>query len=446
MNETEPLTARIKHAWNAFQNKDPTTQYRYHDIGPGSSSRPDRARLRTTTERSTIISVYNRIALDVSEIMIQHVRKDQNGRYEETIDSGLNYILTTEANIDQTSKAFIQDIVMSMFDEGCIALVPVDTTIDPKVSGSYEINSLRTGKILEWFPQHIQVEVYNDKTGTREKLMLPKSTVAIINNPLYSVMNESNSTLKRLVRKLNLLDSVDEQSGSGKLDLIIQLPYVVKSEARRVQANERRKDIEMQLSGSKYGIAYTDGTERITQLNRATENNLAAQVEYLTAMLHSQLGVTEEISNGTADEVTMLNYNNRTVVPIVSAIIDEMNRKFLTKTARTQGQAIMAFKDPFKLVAVGALADIADKFTRNEILSSNEVRALIGYKPSKEASADELRNKNLNAQTPGSTEGGEISQNGITGEQAMTLFEELLNNLESDIDSVIESGGENESE
>lgn len=403
MGETEPLRTRLQHAWNAFRNKEPT-EYIYREIGIGSSGRQDRTRLRSTTERSTIVSAFNRIAIDVSEISIQHVREDEEGRYSETIKSGLNYVLTTEANIDQTSKAFIQDVVFSMFDEGCVALVPVDTTgLDPKISDEYEIKTLRTAKIIEWYPKHIQVALYNDETGLRENITLPKRMVAIVDNPLYAIMNEPNSTLKRLVRKLNLLDSVDEQSSSGKLDLIIQLPYVIKTEARKNQAEIRRKDIEMQLTGSKYGIAYTDGTERITQLNRPTENNLMKQVEYLHAMLYSQLGLTENVFNGTADEAEMLNYYNRTIGPILSAIIDEIKRKFLTRTARSQRQSIMAFRDAFKLVPLDKLAEIGDKFTRNEILTSNEVRSIIGYRPSSDPKADKLQNKNMpetNGETP----------------------------------------------
>lgn len=397
MPDIEPISTRLKHAWNAFRNRDPTV-YTYQDVGSASSYRPDRTRLRITSERSVIIAAYTRIAIDVSEITIQHVQEDQNGRYEETIKSGLNYALTTEANLDQTSKAFIQDVVLSMFDEGCVAIVPVDTTgLNPKISDAWEVQTLRTAKIINWFPYHVEVELYNDQTGKRENITFPKRMVAIVTNPLYAIMNEPNSTLKRLVRKLNLLDSVDEQSSSGKLDLIIQLPYVIKSAARKQQAEERRKAIEVQLSGSKYGIAYTDGTERITQLNRPVENTLMSQVQYLTTMMYSQLGLTDDVFNGTADEATMLNYDNRTIMPIVSAIIDEMKRKFLSKTARTQGQTIMSFRDPFKLVPIGTMADIADKFTRNEILSTNELRAPMGYKPSRDPKADELRNKNLNA-------------------------------------------------
>lgn len=391
------IKSRLQHAWNAFLNRDPTGRMDYFNMGYSSGVRPDKNRLRIGNERSIVTSIYNRIATDVASISIQHARLDQNGRYTEEISSGLNECLTIEANIDQTGRSFIQDVVMSMFDEGCVAIVPVDTTIDPKTTNSYDINSLRTAKILEWYPKHVRAQVYNDNTGIKEELILPKKMVAIIENPFYAVMNEPSSTSQRLIRKLNILDSIDEQSGSGKLDLIIQLPYVLKTQARKDQAEARRKDIEMQLSGSKYGIAYTDGTERITQLNRPVENNLMAQIQFLTSMLYGQLGVTEGVLDGTADEKTMLNYYNRTVEPIVSAITDEMKRKFLTKTARTQKQTLMVFRDPFKLVPVSELADIADKFTRNEILSSNEVRSIIGYKPSTDPKADELRNKNLNA-------------------------------------------------
>jgi hypothetical protein len=347
-------------------------------------------------ERSIVVSVYNRIALDVASIDIMHVKLDDNGRFVEEMDTSLNECLTLSANMDQTAKAFIQDAVMSMMDEGCIAIVPVDTTINPNISGSYDINSLRVGQILEWRPQHVKVRIYNDKTGQKEDLLLPKSMVAIIENPLYAVINEPNSTMQRLIRKLNLLDVIDEQSGSGKLDLIIQLPYVIKSEARKQQAENRRKEIEMQLTGSKYGIAYTDGTEKITQLNRPVENNLMKQIEYLTSMLYGQLGITQTILDGTADDKTMLNYYNRTIEPIVSAIVDEMKRKFLTKTARTRKQDIVYFRDPFKLVPVNDLAEIADKLTRNEIATSNEIRQIMGWKPSEDPDADELRNKNLN--------------------------------------------------
>ena len=389
------ITDRLQHAWNAFLYND-NNFTNYHSIGASSSFKPDRTRLSRGNERSIVTSVYNRLALDASSIAIKHVKLDENGRYTEEINSGLNNCLNLEANIDQTGRAFLQDVVMSMLDEGCVAIVPVDTTINPTVSGSYEINTMRTAKIIEWYPAHIRVRVYNDQKGFHEEITLPKANVAIIENPLYAVINEPNSTMQRLVRKLNLLDVVDEQTSSGKLDLIIQLPYVIKSDARRQQAEDRRKDIEMQLSGSKYGIAYTDGTEKITQLNRPAENNLMKQVEYLTAMLYSQLGLTQTILDGTADDKTMLNYYNRTIEPIISAVVDEIKRKFLTKTARTQRQSIMYFRDPFKLVPVNDIAEIADKFTRNEILSSNEVRQIVGLKPSDDPEADELRNKNLN--------------------------------------------------
>ena len=386
--------SRLKHAWNAFTGTDYTT---YQDVGPGYSSRPDRIRLTRGNERSIITSVYNRIALDVAALNVQHIRLDENGRFLSVIQDGLNTCLTVEANIDQTARAFIQDIVVSMLDEGCVAIVPVDTTYDPSVTGSYDIQTMRVGKILDWYPQHVRVRLYNERTGAKENILVPKSTVAIIENPLYAVVNEPNSTMQRLIRKLNLLDVIDEQSGSGKLDLIIQLPYVIKTEARRQQAENRRKDIEAQLSGTKYGIAYADGTERITQLNRSVNNNLMSQIEYLTSMLYSQLGITQSILDGTADEKTMLNYNNRTIEPIISAIVDEMKRKFLTKTARSQSQSISFFRDPFKLVPVNDIAEIADKFTRNEIMTSNEIRQVIGMKPSDDPRADELRNKNLSA-------------------------------------------------
>ena len=386
---------RLQHAWNAFVYND-NTYVDPQNLGGLSTYKPDRVHFSRGVERSIVTSVYNRLALDVSSIAIKHVRLDENGRFKEEVDSGLQNCLNVEANIDQTGRAFLQDVVMSMLDEGCVAIVPVDTTIDPAKSGSYDINTMRTGKILEWYPAHVRVRVYNDKRGIHEEIVLPKSAVAIIENPLYAVINEPNSTMQRLIRKLNLLDVVDEQTSSGKLDLIIQLPYVIKSEARRKQAEERRKDIEMQLSGSKYGIAYTDGTERITQLNRPAENNLMKQVEYLTSMLYSQLGLTQSIMDGSADDKTMLNYYNRTVEPILAAITDEIKRKFLTKTARSQRQTIMYFRDPFKLTPVLDLAEIADKFTRNEIMTSNEIRQIVGMKPADDPSADELRNKNLN--------------------------------------------------
>ena len=384
--------SRLKHAWNVFIGNAQTI---YRDLGMSYSYRADRPRMSRGNERSIVTSVYNRIALDVAAINIQHVRLDENGRFLSVIHDGLNNCLTLEANIDQTARSFVQDVVISMFDEGSVAIVPVDTTTDPNVSGSYDIQSLRVGQILDWYPQYIRARVYNEQTGRKEDIVVPKSTVAIIENPLYAVINEPNSTMQRLIRKLNLLDVIDEQSGSGKLDLIIQLPYVIKTEARRQQAENRRKDIENQLSGSKYGIAYTDGTEHITQLNRSVNNNLMSQIEYLTSMLYSQLGITQSILDGTADEKTMLNYNNRTIEPIVSAIVDEMKRKFLTKTARSQHQSISFFRDPFKLVPLASIAEIADKFTRNEIMTSNEIRQGIGMKPSADPGADELRNKNL---------------------------------------------------
>lgn len=384
---------RLKHSWNAFFSRDPT--YIYRDTGPSYSYRPDRPRFTRGNERSIVTSIYNRIALDVAAVSIQHVRLDDSGRFLEPINSGLNNCLTLEANIDQTSRAFIQDVVISMFDEGCVAIVPVDTSSDPE-KGSYDIDTMRTGQIIEWYPRHVKVRVYNDRTGQKEDIVCSKDTVAIIENPLFAVINEPNSTMQRLIRKLNLLDYIDEQSGSGKLDLIIQLPYIIKTDARRQQAEQRRRDIEEQLSGSKYGIAYTDGTERITQLNRSVENNLMKQIEYLTSMLNSQLGITTTIMDGTADEKTMLNYNNRTIEPIVSAIVDAMKRTFLTKTARSQKQSILFFRDPFKLVPVNDLAEIADKFTRNEIMTSNEIRQIVGMRPSDDPKADELRNSNIN--------------------------------------------------
>ena len=389
------LGSRLRHAWNTFLSRDPLS-YRY-SFGPSYSYRPDRPIFSRGNERSIVTSVYNRIALDVSSMTIQHVRLDENDRFKEVIESGLNNCLNLEANIDQTGRAFVQDIVMSMLDEGCVAIVPVDTTFNPKETGSFDISTMRTGKILEWYPQHVKVRVYNDRKGEKEDILVPKSTVAIVENPFYSVMNEPNSTMQRLIRKLNLLDAIDEQSGSGKLNLIIQLPYVIKTAARRQQAEERRKDIEEQLSGSKYGVAYTDGTEHVVQLNRPVDNNLMSQIEYLTSMLYSQLGLTQGIMDGSADEKTMQNYYTRTIEPILSAIVDEMKRKFLTKTARSQKQSILFFRDPFKLVPVGEIAEIFDKMTRNEIMTSNEIRQKIGMKPSTDPKADELRNSNLSA-------------------------------------------------
>lgn len=388
------LFSRLQHGWNAFVNNRDPTNYRTFDVG--YSYRQDRPRFTRGNERSIVTSVYNRIALDVAAINIQHCKLDKNGRFISSIDSKLNRCLNLEANVDQTGRAFIQDVVISMFDEGCVAIVPVDTNLDPNVTGSYDILSMRTGKILEWYPDKIKVRVYNENTGIKEDIKVPKSTTAIIENPLYAVINEPNSTMQRLIRKLNLLDAIDEQSGSGKLDLIIQLPYTIKSEARRKQAEDRRKDIEMQLASSKYGIAYTDSTEHITQLNRPVDNNLMKQIEYLTSMLYSQLGITQSILDGTADEKTMLNYYSRSIEPIVSAIVDEMKRKFLTKTAISQSQSISFFRDPFKLVPVNDIAEIADKFTRNEIMTSNEIRQIIGMKPSNDPKADKLLNSNIN--------------------------------------------------
>ena len=391
--ERPSIFSRMKSAWNVFTGRDPIRDTRYY--GMSSSYRPDRWRLSRGNERSIVTSVYNRISMDAAAIEIKHVVLDDNGRYKKDKDSGLNDCLTLEANIDQTGRAFRQDVYLSTLDEGCIAIVPVDTETNPDYS-STDIITMRTAKIVEWFPAAVRVELYNDRKGKKEEVIVPKETVAIIENPLYAVINEPNSVMQRLIRKLNILDAIDEQSGSGKLDLIIQLPYVIKSEARRQQAEKRRKDIEDQLSGSKYGIAYTDGTERITQLNRAVENNLMKQIEYLTSMLYSQLGLNQQILDGSANEETMLNYYDRTIEPIVSAVVDEMKRKFLTKTARSQGQSIMSFRDPFKLVPVKVLAELADKMTRNEIMSSNEIRQVIGIKPSNDPAADELRNKNLN--------------------------------------------------
>ena len=399
------LGSRFKNAWNVFVgNRDPTINY--NQIGPGYSYRPDRPRMTRGNERSIVTSIYNRIALDASSIQIQHCKLDENGRYLSVINSKLNSCLNLEANMDQTGRAFVQDVVMSMLDEGCVAMVPIETTLDPKKTDSYDILSMRTGKILEWYPEHVRVRIYNDRTGNKEEIVLPKKTVGIIENPLFAVINEPNSTMQRLIRKLVLLDAIDEQSGSGKLDLIIQLPYVIKSEARRQQAEARRKDIEMQLAGSKYGIAYTDGTERITQLNRPVENNLMKQIEYLTNTLYGQLGITQAILDGSADDKTMLNYYSHTIEPIVSAIADELKRKFLTKTARSQNQSILFFRDPFKLVPVNDIAEIADKFTRNEIMTSNEIRQVVGLKPSDDPKADKLINSNLNQPEENITEAG----------------------------------------
>lgn len=386
------LISRAKHAWNAFMGRDPTP----YDYGPASYYSPNYARHYQGSETTTIMAVYNRIALDVASVVIQHVRLDENGRYSETINDGLNYCLTQEANIDQTSRAFIQDCVLSMFTNGSISIVPVDATNDITFTDSYDVLNMRVGKIIEWRPQYVKVDLYNENDGQHHEIILPKRCVAIVQNPLYAIINEPNSTMQRLMRKISMLDAIDAQNSAGKLDLIIQLPYVIKSDARKKQAEERRREIEVQLSGSKYGIAYTDGTEKITQLNRPLENNLQAQIEYLTSQFYAQLGITTEVLNGSADESTMLNYNSRTIEPIVAAIVDAMRVKFLSKTARSQHQDIVYFRDPFKLVPISNLADIADKFTRNEILTSNEVRQIAGMKPSSDPNADELRNKNLN--------------------------------------------------
>lgn len=402
--------SRLKHAWDAFTNKDPTRYYQ--NLGASYSSRPDRPRLTRGNERSIITSVFNRIALDTAAISIQHCKLDENGRLIEVIDSKLNDCLNVEANVDQTGRAFIQDVVMSMLDEGCVAIVATETTLDPKITDSYDVLSLRVGKIVDWYPAHVRVRVYNENTGHKEEIILPKKLVAIIENPLYAVINEPNSTMQRLIRKLNLLDAIDEQSGAGKLDLIIQLPYTIKSDARRQQAEDRRKSIEMQLAGSKYGIAYADATERITQLNRPVENNLMKQIEYLTSMVYSQLGITQTILDGTADDKTMLNYYSRSIEPIISAIVDEMKRKFLSKTARTRKQSIEFFRDPFKLVPVNDIAEIADKFTRNEILTSNEIRQIIGIRPSNDPKADKLINSNISQQSMDSGPSNEINEEG----------------------------------
>ena len=385
---------RLQHGWNAFRGRD---RPEYNILsGPTSYVRPDQVHLRVGNERSIVTAIYNRIAMDVASHKIEHVKLDENGRYVETVNDELNTCLTLEANIDQTSRAFKQDAVLTMFDEGTAVLVPVDTDIDPMKSTSYKIRTIRVGKVVQWMPQHVRVELYDDQTGLKRRIIMPKQLVSIVPNPFYAVMNEPNSTLQRLIRKLNLLDAIDEQSGSGKLDLIIQLPYLVKSPTRKEQAEARRKDIEMQLAGSKYGVAYTDGTEKITQLNRPVENNLMSQIEYLMNTLYSQLGITPEILNGTASEEAMLNYNTRTVEPILSALVDEMKRKFLTKTARAQGHSITFSSDPFKLVPIGKIADIAEKFVGNAILSPNDLRSIVGFKPSQDQQADELRNRRLN--------------------------------------------------
>lgn len=409
------ITRRLQRAFNAFANRDPTRGYQSN--GPGYSARPDRPRLSGGNERSIITAIFNRISLDVASIGFRHCKLDKDGRYIEDVDSELNNCLTLEANIDQTARSYIQDVTMSAMDEGGVAMVPVYTTADPMLTDSYDILSMRTGKILEWYPEKVLVQVYNERTGEKEDILLSKRQIGIVENPLYSIINEQNSTFKRLSRKLSLLDVTDERTASGKLDLLIQLPYAIKSEARRNQAETRRTDIEKQLTGSKYGIAYIDSTEKVVQLNRSLENNLMKQIEYLQDLLYSQLGITQEVLNGTADEKTMLNYMNRTVEPFVSAIADEMKRKFLSKTARTQSQSIMYFRDPFKLVPVSSVAEIADKFTRNEIMTANEIRQVIGMKPSKDPKADELRNSNISqakedlAETHKNQEGGDRGQN-----------------------------------
>lgn len=383
------------HAWNAFSNWEQRSPNLSQQYGIVQSFRPDRNTLRITNERSIIASILTRMAMDVASIDLLHVRLDEDKRFLEEIDSGLNNCLTVEANLDQAARAFRQDIAQTLFDEGVAAIVPVDTTLNPNVTGGYDILTLRVGKITEWMPKHIKVDLYNEEKGKRQQIVIPKKMAAIVENPLYSVMNEPNSTLQRLIRALNTMDTMDEKNAQGKLDLIIQLPYTIKSEARQQQAEKRRKDIEFQLTGSKYGIAYTDATEKVTQLNRPVENNLLQKVEYLTKMLYSQLGLTEEIMSGTADERAMLNYNNRTIEPVVTAIVEAMRRTFLTKTARSQRQSIVATRNPFRLVPVDQIAEIADKFTRNEIMTANEIRSVIGMRPADDPKADELRNSNM---------------------------------------------------
>lgn len=427
-----PIVDRIKHAWNAFIGLEARNDFSF-GYGPMAyGSRPDRNRMMFGNERSIISSIYNRLALDAAAIDILHVRLDEQKRYVGDVDSGLNNCLTVEANIDQGARAFRQDVVMTMFDKGVIAMVPVDTTINPNASGSFDIRTMRVGQIIGWHPQHVQVELWNENEGKRQEVTLDKKFVAIVENPLYSVMNEPNSTLQRLIRKLNLLDNMDEQVSSGKLDMIIQLPYVIKSDARRVDANRRRKEIEDQLRGSKYGIAYTDGTEKITQLNRPVENNLLKQIEWLTTQLYSQLGLTPEVMNGTADEPTMKNYYNRTIDPIISAIVEEMRRKFITKTARTQGQSIMAFRDPFKMVPISDLAEIADKLSRNEIVTPNEMRGFMGIKPSPDPKADLLLNSNM----PQSTQLPPVNVPAIAGNPVDANGEGVV--VQSDLDKHIQ--------
>ena len=427
--EKPTLIDRLKTGWNAFRNRDPTMFY--SEQGMSYTYRPDRVRFSRGNERTIVTSVYNKIAMDVASVDIRHCKVDSNGRYIEDVDSDFNTCLTLEANIDQTHRAFMQDVVMSMFDEGAVAIVPIEAKGDPTLSTSFDIRSMRVGKIVEWFPRSVKLEVYNDRTGKKENLMMPKRSVAIVENPLYSVINEPNSTMKRLVRKLAILDAIDEQSGSGKLDLIIQLPYAVKGELKQQQADKRRNDIVDQLKGP-YGIAYIDGTEKVTQLNRPIENNLVKQVEYLTNMLYSQIGITPAVMDGSADEKTMLNYNNRTVEPIVSAIVDAMKRNFISKTARTQGQTIMAFRDPFKLVPINNIAEIADKLTRNEILTSNEVRQIIGYKPSDDPKADQLRNSNISQAKQDISPVQSLEPSNVSTEQSKSL-ESLMNTTISEL-------------
>ena len=442
----ESIGSRFKRAWNIFMNKDPTVLPSRFSLGSSYGYRPDRIRMTRGHERSIITAICNRIALDVSSISLIHARVDENGHFVDYIDDALHQCLTVEANLDQTGRALRQDIVMSMLDEGVVAVVPVEADFDPDENNSYKIYSLRCGKILEWMPAHVRVRLYDERDGQFHEIVVPKRYTAIIENPMFAVMNEPNSTMQRLIRKLNILDAIDEQSGSGKLDLIIQLPYVIKSQARKEQAEQRRRDIEEQLSGSKYGIAYTDGTEHITQLNRGVENNLMSQIEYLTKMLYSQLGITDTVMDGTANEATMLNYHNRTIEPILSAIADEMTRTFLTKTARSQRQAVSFFRDPFRLAPVSQIAEIADKFTRNEILSSNEVRAVIGMKPSDDPKANELRNSNINQKDGDSpsVDGDKVeNQNGVPlsdddyAKQTSTLddFDRQLDELEKELSS-----------
>ena len=429
--------ARLKHAWNAFTNPEEKTQW---DLGSSYTTRPDRVRSYISNERSIVTSIYNRISVDSASIAIRHVRLDDNSRFIEEINSGLNNCFTLEANIDQAARAFRQDIVMTLLEKGVAAVIPVDTTFNPNTTGSYDIKTLRVGDIVQWYPKHIRVSLYNDRTGLREEIVLEKRLVAIIENPLYSVMNEPNSTLQRLLRKLTLLDSVDEASSSGKLDIIIQLPYVIKSEARRQQAEQRRQDIEFQLKGSQYGIAYTDGTEKITQLNRPAENNLMQQVEYLTNLLFGQLWLTPEIMNGTADEKAMLNYTNRTLEPILTSITESLKRTFLTKTALSQKQSIEFFREPFKLVPISDIAEIADKFTRNEILSSNEIRQIVGFKPAGDPKADKLVNSNM----PQS----ELSNDEVVdqSESDSTMMNDAFDEMDSALDQVFKDLGVSDEE